>query len=318
MTFQTDIGRFDGDSWEELCHMCLSMRLQEKYIEVPGSSGDYGIDGYTVDGEVYQCYCPERECSDKDLYQSQRDKVTKDVIKLDNYKIDLGKLFNGIKIKRWFFLTPKITDHNLIMHCNVKTNMIKTLGLPFIDSDFKVLPLDYKHISSELEAALNVLNYTTNSSDIVQKIDVAAKEIDEKDISDYKADISNNEQTNNAKRKHNALFPKDGKDRDFLMVKRVDRTVSNLLIGDSILKNWEMISQQQLERFNRIVSILEKSVEEQCELPSENNLKQLSDIRETVKRAIDVEFKALSEVMRMQLIERVISDWLLRCPLNFE
>lgn len=318
MTYQTDIGRYDGDSWEELCHMCLKIRLKEEYIEVPGSSGDYGIDGYTVNGEVYQCYCPERECSDKELYESQRDKVTKDIAKLDTYKSQLEKLFNGIKIKRWFLLTPKITDHNLIMHCNGKSNMIKGIGLAFIDSDFKVLPLDYKHISAELEAALNVLDYTTNSSEILQKIDVPPKDIDEKDISDYKNDISNNEQTNNAKRKHTALFPKDGKERDIILVKRVDRTVSNLLIGDSILKDWEVISQQHLEKFNKIVKLLETQVEELCELPAPDNQKQYNEIRAIVKKTIDAEFRALSETMKLQLTERVIADWLLRCPLNFE
>jgi hypothetical protein len=318
MTYQTDIGRHDGDSWEELCHMCLKIRLREAYVEVPGSSGDFGIDGYTVNGEVYQCYCPERACSDKELYESQREKITKDIEKLNTYKTQLQQLFNGIKIKRWFLLTPKITNHNLIKHCNAKTNMIKDLALPFIDDDFMVLPLDYKHISGELETALNVLDYTTNSSEIIQKIDVPSRNIDEKDISNYKNDISKNEQTNNAKRKHTALFPKDGINREATIVKRVDRTVSYLLIGDSILKDWEVISQQHLEKFNKIVKLLESQVEELCELPAFDNQKQYNEIRAVVKNAIDAEFKALSEAMRMQLTERVIADWLLRCPLNFE
>ena len=318
MTFQTDIGRHDGDSWEELCHMCLKIHFKGNYVEVPGSSGDYGIDGFTTTGDIYQCYCPERECSDKDLYDSQRDKATDDIGKLLKNKADLIKLFNGIKIKRWYLLTPKITSHQLIMHCNTKSDLVKTWGLPFIDSDFRVMPVDYKHITGELEIALNALDYTTNSSNIVQKIDVIADKVDDENITKYKNDILNNEQTNNAQRKHTALFPKDGIDRNSLIIKRVDRTVSNLLIGDSILKSWEVISQEQLEKFNRIVNLLEKKVEDLCELPSNDNQKQYREIIEIVKNTIDNEFKTLSKAMRLQLIDRVIADWLLRCPLNFE
>ena len=317
MNYQTPIGSHNGDTWEKLCQVCLNIRFKGNYIEVPASPGDYGIDGYILLGETYQFYCPERECSDKDLYDSQRDKITIDINKLKSYKDDLIKLFNGIKIKRWYLLTPKITSNDLLFHCNKKTELVKSWNLPFIDDDFTVVPLDYKHIAAELETAYNMLDYTTQEN-IAHKIDIQVNEIDPSEIEEYKLDISNNTQTNNAQQKHKALFPKDGNDYTEKIVKRVDRTVGNLLIGDSILKEWEIFSQDQLERFNKLINVLEIKIEEVCEIPTTNNSERYKEIKEIVQKQIDKDFASLSTATRMRLSERVIADWLLRCPLNFE
>ncbi|PFA58981.1 hypothetical protein, partial [Bacillus cereus] len=68
----------DGNLWEELCTKCYRMRYQsEGFHPVPAAyRGDHGIEGYTHTGIVYQCYFPEKEYSDDELYKSQRDKMT--------------------------------------------------------------------------------------------------------------------------------------------------------------------------------------------------------------------------------------------------
>lgn len=49
----------NGNAWEKLCDSCYRSRYQENgYQELPAAvGGDGGIEGYTMNGIVYQCYC---------------------------------------------------------------------------------------------------------------------------------------------------------------------------------------------------------------------------------------------------------------------
>lgn len=319
MLYQTPIGLHDGDSWERLCQVCLKIKFNGNYIEVPASPGDYGIDGYTTDGDVYQCYCPERECSDGDLYESQRDKVTRDTAKLDKYKGQLQKLLNGTKIKRWYLLTPKITTNDLLFHCAAKEVEIKKLNLPHIDSSFKVLPLNHEYLSGEIASALHALDYTTRPHEIASRISITGTEIEDTDIDSYKSDLKNSTYTKKAYRKHEIRYGgnANGNFSDRI-AKQVDRTIYSLLLGDSILKDWEAMYQDQFEKFNKIIKILERKVEDLCDIPTSNSEDRYKEILTMVNETIDKEFPLLNSTTRANLSMRVVADWLLRCPLNFE
>lgn len=84
----------DGKRWEQLCDGCYRDRFQDyHYTKVPSNyQGDAGIEGFTRSGIVYQCYCPEKEYTDNELYNAQRDKVTKDI----------GKLIDKSNKKNWW------------------------------------------------------------------------------------------------------------------------------------------------------------------------------------------------------------------------
>ncbi|CAH8713376.1 hypothetical protein M5W83_26740 [Paenibacillus thiaminolyticus] len=64
------------------------MKFQdEHFTEIPAvHGGDAGIEGFTRLGRVYQCYCPEREYSDDELYDHLRNKMTRDINKLTSIK----------------------------------------------------------------------------------------------------------------------------------------------------------------------------------------------------------------------------------------
>ena len=77
-------GYMTGNAWEELCVKCYRLRYQkEHYTPIPAvQGGDAGIEGFTHSGIVHQCYCPEREYSEDELYEHQRNKLTTDIQKL--------------------------------------------------------------------------------------------------------------------------------------------------------------------------------------------------------------------------------------------
>ena len=137
----------DGDEWEAFCQSCLKIKHQHhNFKSVPADSGgDYGLDGYNSIGDAYQCYCPEKEYTDKELYEHQRDKITTDVQKLFDYQDKLRKILNGNTIKVWHFTTPLIKSKELILHCNSKENLVRSWNLDFIDDDFEIGLKDYEY-----------------------------------------------------------------------------------------------------------------------------------------------------------------------------
>ena len=104
-------GYMNGDAWEELCVSCYRLKYQtQNYTAIPAvHGGDAGIEGFTCNGIVHQCYCPEREYDDKELYEHQRDKLTADIEKLMNNGERLKKL--GVPpIVEWHFNIPEYRD----------------------------------------------------------------------------------------------------------------------------------------------------------------------------------------------------------------
>ena len=139
--------RLDGNLWEEYA----LRRLREKYaqkgvaefVPVPAASqGDLGIDGYTrTSGVVYQCYAAEHYANATDLYEHQRDKVTKDLGKLfdPGKAAELAKLLGqGNVIREWILVVPQHRSKQLIQHANKKAEDLRAgLNRPaFISPDF--------------------------------------------------------------------------------------------------------------------------------------------------------------------------------------
>ena len=117
------IGEVDGEGWESFCQQLLKLKYSsnEGYQGVPDRyGGDLGIEGFTQTGRVFQCYCPDGEPSHKELYESQRDKITRDISKLLKNETELKLLLGDIIIKEWQFLTPRYDSRELIAHCTKK------------------------------------------------------------------------------------------------------------------------------------------------------------------------------------------------------
>lgn len=116
-------GYMNGNAWEDLCVQCYRLRYQDvHYTMIPAvQGGDGGIEGYTSTGIVHQCYCPERDYSDNELYEHQRDKLTTDIKKLvsKEYADRLRKL--GVPpISEWHFVIPEYKDSRILVHAEAK------------------------------------------------------------------------------------------------------------------------------------------------------------------------------------------------------
>jgi hypothetical protein len=57
--YKTDLGPFDGNSWEMLCQMCFKQKYGgDGYQEMLASPGDFGIEGYTATGKYFSATAP--------------------------------------------------------------------------------------------------------------------------------------------------------------------------------------------------------------------------------------------------------------------
>lgn len=308
----------DGDEWEDFCQSCLKIKHQhQNFKSVPADSGgDYGLDGYNTTGDAYQCYCPEKEYNDKELYEHQRQKITDDIQKLYNYRDKLKKILNGVKIKTWHFTTPLIKSKELILHCNTKENLVKSWNLDFIDDDFQIGLKDYEYFLPEIPHVidsgkiLNPMNY--------QEVDFVSTEPTSQTIEDFKASYENNTFVANGLRKNAKLFPKSTSD-DYSdkVIALTDSQIEYNIIGEGILKQWANSFDKQYEKFIRVKRALGKRIKADSLIPVNDNKEKLKEITNTVRTMIDKEFHYLSESNKEELTSYLVSYWILECSLDF-
>ncbi|BEV17793.1 hypothetical protein HBDW_45810 [Herbaspirillum sp. DW155] len=148
---RTVYGDFDGTSWERHCQAAFKIKYGDEYQPMPASSpGDFGIEGWTSDGTVFQCYCPEKEYTRDELYEAIRDKITTDIPKLKKNEVELTKRL-GIQIKRWIFVTPIVDDNDLHVHARKKEIEAKAWGIPLLHADFDIKLQDAGFYANEFE-----------------------------------------------------------------------------------------------------------------------------------------------------------------------
>lgn len=136
-----EMGRFwDASEWEEHCMDLLRIRFGHELQEIPsGRKRDYGIEAFTRDGAIYQCYSPLEPLSTKDRYAAQRDKLTEDLGKLKANADKLAELFGDLKVKRYVFMVPRFDGADLPAHASQKASVVRSWDLPFVDGAFEVV-----------------------------------------------------------------------------------------------------------------------------------------------------------------------------------
>ena len=308
--YKTEHGIFNGDSWEQFCKACFKLKYEiDGYQDMPASPGDYGIEGFTRTGLVFQCYCPDVEYPPDKLYEEQRDKITRDLTKLALYEKELLTYLKNIKIKQWIFVTPGYRKKELVKHCHDKAEEYKKKNLSILDSKFDVLIHDIDFYCAQIPI---VLAYKQ------QKISIVPNEISsDEEIADWKAQQIT--LVSNAINKHQHRIPNNSNNIDEKVNKLTQYTIENFLNGNILIRKWHDNYPEDYEKFVRVVSQFEKKVSEKCILHDGSNNNQLyKEIESELRTKIKENFAYIEDVMIDKLTEQVMADWILRCPINFE
>ena len=140
-------GYMTGNAWEDLCVRCYRIRYQkDNYTAIPATQGgDAGIEGFTYKGVVHQCYCPERDYSDNELYEHQRNKLTADIEKLKK-NADRLKALGVPPVVEWHFNIPEYKDTRILAHAESKRQEVIKAK--------KDKPSDYTHIADDFQIVI--------------------------------------------------------------------------------------------------------------------------------------------------------------------
>lgn len=307
---KTDYGNFDGDSWEAFCHKCLKIKyFDDGYQVLPAHfKGDFGIEGFTRTGIAFQCYCPDENYNPDKLYTHQRDKITTDLNKLDNNQEKLDSFLGNLKISKWIFLTPQYHNKDIVNHCIKKRNEFREKELSFLDDNFDVLIYDIEYFLPQIPAVLQ------GSYD---KLHIEIDKVRESEVVDWSS--VNIEEISNINNKIAATFPNpiDTNSRTNIR-KIVDNKVKDYLVGQRKLSKLQQSFQEQYERFVKVIDLYETEVSEKCYYPVSDNKQLYEEICSDLARRLEKEFGDVFDSLFIEELTReVISDWLIRCPINF-
>lgn len=303
---KTTYGSFDGNSWEGFCQVCLKLKYEsEGYQELPAWQGDLGIEGFTRTGKVFQCYCPDEDYEPQTLYEKQRDKISTDLGKLKKNESELKRYLNGILIQQWIFLTPLYKNKELVRHCHTKASDFRNMNLDVLSKDFDVLIYNIDFFAAQIP----IVNGTTNN-----KLEIPADRDESKDI-DWKG--TNIDLVNNAITKHGKRIS-DSPNKEEKINKLTDFTIGDFLDEQQLVTKWKNLIPTDYEKFLRLISDYEKTVEEMCITNTDDNNLLYERIKQELKERLMQTFPYIEDITLEKLMKGVVADWILRCPINFE
>ncbi len=302
---QISIGEVDGDGWERYCQLLLKLKYgsNEGYQEVPDRyGGDLGIEGFTQTGRAFQCYCPEGEPSSKELYEKQRDKVTSDIRKLLKNEIELKRLLGSVIIKEWQFLTPHYDSRELIAHCTKKSQKVRSSGKSHVSRDFTIL------VRTEADFILEREMYiSAGYGQISPEVD----EISEEEVAKWKE--SHNEYFETLEKKLGKIIP----DNDKRNIQTINM-IKDYLLGQNILEHIRNEYPGHYEKIIKLKDATESNVEMTSSLTNNNPGEILKHTLFEYKEGVSSQSNnSIDRSTTIRLGQEAISDWLIRCPLDF-
>jgi hypothetical protein len=298
------IGEIDGDGWESYCQQLLKLKYNnEGYQEVPARyGGDLGIEGFTKTGRAFQCYCPEGEPTPDELYEKQRDKITRDIKKLLKNEAELKGLFGNIIINEWQFLTPRYDNKELIAHCTKKSQEVRSTGKTHVSQDFTILIRTESDFIPERDTYISA-GHGQISPDVAP--------ISEDEVIEWKE--SNNEYYKTLENKLNKIIPNDDK-RNIQIV----NMIKCYLLGQNILEHIRKEYPSHYEQIIKLKNATESNVEIESAMPNNNPGEHLKHTLTEYRENIDSQLNnSIERSTIMRLGQEAISDWLIRCPLDF-
>jgi hypothetical protein len=147
---------WNSDEWELFSFSLLQNRHGPLNVQkIPAAhKGDYGIDYYcTKDAVAYQCYSVEEPVDIVTRAERQKRKITKDLAKVIANHLEIAKLFLGVPIKHWILVAPLHDSKEVNLHCAKKTGDLRNEKCSALDALFEVAIYDPHSFPTDAVAA---------------------------------------------------------------------------------------------------------------------------------------------------------------------
>ena len=298
----------DPKSWEKYFKSILKYHFgQTDVFDIPDENeGDWGVECYTSCGKVFQCYYPTGHHTVTTLYESQRDKINRDLKKLTEKNVAVWRsIFDnqGILVKSWVLATPRYTNKYLSKYITDKTREVRLKSLPFIDKDFRVSVQTHEDYPLEMQAL----------SSSFKKINVEVDEVSDSELASWIEE--------------NVGFLSDLTPKLEKLVGNDESQVNSQKVA---ISNFFLTYQNMLEVLQKDYPQIHLSVLD-CVAARKNNLKRkiaLTGIGKAPATILEDEIRELERDLekvvpnvlggtRSDLCYGIVAGWLIECPLRF-
>jgi hypothetical protein len=295
--------QWDGKTWQEWVNKLLKVRYAENYRPISASdSGDGGLEGFTVCGKSYQCYCPESSTLKK-WKQDVQEKMNTDLKKLKKNEKKLVPLLGGVKLKSWHLVVPEDRSKDLMAHCNAKALECKGWGLGILADDFFVTLETEENWPAESSALQNAR---------ASRIDFRVTRARSADLSQWRD--GNVEHFKNVRRKCGIMSGRSNE----LQQEWESKIIQYYIEGQNAMS---AIRTKYPDIFENITSLKEQKEQYLLEVTSTANgqsaMRVFNEVIADMKAAIKTELPNASDNVIDALTREATSDWLMRCPLDF-
>ncbi|PWK76069.1 hypothetical protein [Aminobacter sp. AP02] len=135
------VHQWNPDDWEMFSLSLLQVRHGTLDVhKVPAThKGDFGIDFYcTNEAVIYQCFAVEEPVDILTRANRQKSKITTDLKKMVDGATEVSKLFLGTPVRKWILLTPVHDSKDVNLHCAKKTTDLRAKDMAHLDNRFEV------------------------------------------------------------------------------------------------------------------------------------------------------------------------------------
>jgi hypothetical protein len=230
------------NDWEDHCQLLLKKRYASppgSYQHIPATTqGDCGLEGYAVDGTGYQCYAAQDWANSAQLYEKQRNKITRDIGTFISRQDELVEILGTIKISLWNLFVPYWNNKELLKHAKTKEQLVKEHTPKHIAEDFRIAILTEEDFATEVQQLANVDLY---------RFDLVAPAVAADELDRWMADTEKLELVANLSRK--ATLIGGGKSEEKKQ-KFQARMVAHYISGNILLGK---LQQEQPETYGRII-----------------------------------------------------------------
>ncbi|MGL5824557.1 MAG: hypothetical protein ACRCYU_06940 [Nocardioides sp.] len=293
---------WDGREWQDYCLMLLHKRYKDHSLqEVPDRHrGDLGIEAFSLDGCAFQCYAALEPLSTQDLYESQRDKLTADLNKLEKNKAKLPRILGDLKIQRYVFMVHRLDSRLLLEHAINKVADVRAWGLDFIHTEFKVVVVTDDHYPAE-RAEIVAIPLPL----------VVSEPVTEENASTWIGD--NSPLLQDAARKLEKLgLSGDG------LSDALDSLTYQFLDGENALLKLRERYPDHWAAAQRCRSRRERRLPLQFPAVSNTSVQVVTEVVDALRDEIASDAPSISGAIAETIAWATVADWIMRCPLDFE
>jgi hypothetical protein len=297
---------WDGNEWQAHIQLLLKRRYTTgDYQEVPDTDGgDCGIEGFSRDGCAYQCYAAEEPLNTPDLYENQRRKMTTDIGKFIRNKDKLKPILGTTRISKWVFVVPRFESSKLIQHGEKKAEEVRRANLTYVADDFCVAIITDEDFAYEKASLIQAG---------LASLEISITPVEQQEIQSWLGQVENLGLVRNLETKSNKL--------SHLMSEENKSGFKNEMIrcfisGQSALNELYRQYPDIYEKIRKCKSTQEHFLSTECFLQTGTPSQTLIDTIKNYHKQLDEILKLTGQTSKV-LVYEAISDWLMRCPLDF-